>query len=327
VKIQPRPNLIGKVVIVTGASSGIGQAAARAFGEAGATVVLAARREDRLRHLAEEINAAGGQALAVPTDLCELDQITHLVQKTVEKYGRIDVLANIAGQGRYDWIEELTTEEVRSQFEVGLLALAELTRQVIPIMKRQRSGHIMNMSSYASRIASPPLTVYASTKYAVEGLSDGLRRELAPWGIMVTRIHPGGVPGTEFNRKAAQGGGVKFRSFPFGRVSKERVALELVKLVEKPRRELLLGRMYDLLVFLNRQLPGVVDKFSSLWVRRKRAKELEASEIRGSVPTKQTARFRLPRLAAMATGLILGGIVVGTLFLKREHSANKISIL
>jgi NAD(P)-dependent dehydrogenase (short-subunit alcohol dehydrogenase family) len=126
------------------------------------------------------------------------------------------------------------------------------------------------MSSYASRIAVPPLTVYASTKYAVEGLSDGLRRELLPWGIKVTRVHPSGVKGTEFNQRAARDGGIRYRSLPIGKITREHLARELVKLVERPRRELFLSRLYDVPVFINRRFPGLVDFVMALWVRLKR---------------------------------------------------------
>ena len=183
--MRQKPNwaLTGKVIIVTGASAGIGEAAARAFGRAGAKVVLAARRAERLERLAAEIRAEGGTALPIPTDVTNTNQIENLVRATLEAYGRIDVLANIAGWGRYDWLEELSAENLRMQYEVNVIGMAEMIRQVLPVMKAQRAGHILNMSSYASEIATPPLTVYASTKYAVEGLSDGLRRELLPWGI------------------------------------------------------------------------------------------------------------------------------------------------
>jgi short-subunit dehydrogenase len=118
------------------------------------------------------------------------------------------------------------------------------------------------------------LTVYASTKYAVEGLADGLRRELIPWGIKVSRIHPSGVKGTEFNRKAGREGGIKFRSFPIGKVTRERVARELVSLVERPRRAIFLSRLYDVPVLLNLLFPGLVDFLSSTWIRSKRKDEL-----------------------------------------------------
>jgi uncharacterized protein len=254
--------LNGKIIIVTGASSGIGEATALKLAEEGATVIATARRKERLSALAER----NSNIKFVTADLTKPDQITALV-KQVE---RVDVLINIAGWGRYKWFDELTAQELRQQYEVGVLGLAELTRQIVGIMKKQKSGHIINMASYASRVAFPPQTVYASTKYAVEGLSDGLRRELAPWGIKVTRIHPGGVYGTEFNQRASENGGIKFStaSNPFTRTSKDNVASKIVDVILNPTREVFIVRIYDLAVFANRHFTSVVDWVSKWWVKR-----------------------------------------------------------
>lgn len=268
-----RPAVAGKVAIITGASSGIGEVTALEFASAGARVILAARRIERLQRLAETIRAAGGTALPVQTDLTDIDQIRNLVKTTLSAFGRVDILANIAGAGYYDWFEELSPENLREHYEVNVIGLAELTRQIIPVMKAQRSGFILNMCSYSSVVAAPPLTVYASTKYAVEGLTDGLRRELIPWGIKVMRIHPSGVTGTEFKEKALRDGGIQFKSISLGQVSRERVARTLVRLVERPRPAVFLGRLYDVLAILNKVFPWMIDWASSTWVRRKQAEE------------------------------------------------------
>lgn len=274
-KMKRRPAIDGKIVIVTGASSGIGEATAREFARAGATTVLAARRLERLERLAKEIHKMGGSALPVRTDLTDLAQITDLVQKTLSTYGRIDVLANIAGWGNYDWLEELSAEDLRNYYEVNVIGMAQLIQQVIPIMKTQRSGYILNMSSYASEIGTPPLNVYASTKYAVKGLNDALRRELLPWGITVIRIHPSAVSGTEFNQKAGRkSGSIKYRSIPIGRVSREAIAQKIVQLVEHPRRALYYSRVYDIPVILNQLFPEILDWISAAWVRRQRKDEI-----------------------------------------------------
>ena len=271
--MKRRPAIDGKVVIVTGASSGIGESTALEFARAGAITVLAARRKNRLKQLERKIEEMGGTALAVPTDLTVLDQITNLVQTVLSTFGRIDVLANIAGWGFYDWFEELSAEELRRHYEVNVIGLAELSRQVIPTMKAQQSGFILNMSSYVSRISVPPLTVYASTKYAVEGLTDGLRRALLPWGIAVIRIHPSSVSGTEFNKNVSRKDGVEYRAVPIGRISRERLARHIVALIEKPRRALFISRIYEVPVLLNRLFPEFVDWTSATWVRRKHIQE------------------------------------------------------
>jgi NADP-dependent 3-hydroxy acid dehydrogenase YdfG len=292
-----RPAIAGKVVIVTGASSGIGEVTALEFARAGATVVLAARRIERLEALADRIEAEGGHALVVPTDLTDFDQITHLVQRTLRVFERIDVLANIAGWGKYDWYENLTPADLRQSYETNVLGLAELTRQVAPVMQNQRSGFILNMSSYASKIVIPPLGVYSSTKAAVEALTDGLRRELAPWGITVIRIHPSAVSGTEFNQKASQSG-LLGNGVPIGRVPRERMARAIVRLVEQPRRALLMSRLYDPGVVVDKLAPSVIDLFSRLWVSWMRRDELREAGPKAPV------RYR-PDLAPVLLGAAL----------------------
>ena len=273
-ELNRRNAIDGKVAIVTGASSGIGESTARELARAGAITVLAARRQDRLQELEQEIREMGGRALAVPTDITSVEQITNLVQTTLAKFGRIDILANIAGAAIYDWFEELSPEEIRNPFEVNVIGMAELIRQTIPTMKAQRSGTILNMSSYVSRVAVPPMEIYASTKYAVEGLTDGLRRSLLPWGITVMRVHPSSVTGTEFTKRMRRGGTVKYMPVPIGRIKRERLARRIVDLIERPQRALFISRVYEVPVLLNKLFPGLMDRLSAGWVRHKRKNEI-----------------------------------------------------
>jgi NAD(P)-dependent dehydrogenase (short-subunit alcohol dehydrogenase family) len=174
-------NIRGKIVILTGAAGGIGRQIASHLAKEGATLVLGDIDAKSLEEVAEQVRAEGGEALAHPMNLRKADEIAGLVEAALDAFGRIDILINNAGLGYFEWIEEMPHERLREQFEVNVIGPAELIRQVVPVMKEQRAGHIINVASYASRLSAPPMTVYSSTKYAVEGLTDGLRRELEPW--------------------------------------------------------------------------------------------------------------------------------------------------
>jgi NAD(P)-dependent dehydrogenase (short-subunit alcohol dehydrogenase family) len=189
--------LDGQIVIVTGASAGIGEAAARRLTREGATIVISARRADRLEELKREIESAGGRALAVVGDVTSPEDRERLVQETMRSFGRIDGLVNNAGYGQRGPIELVPVEAIRQNFETNLFSLIALTQLVIPIMRAQQSGRIINISSVAGRIARPLSSVYDSTKHALEAISDGMRGELAPFGIKVVVIEPGFII-TEF---------------------------------------------------------------------------------------------------------------------------------
>ena len=189
--------LDGQVVIVTGASAGIGEAASRRLAGEGATVVMAARREDRLEALKREIESAGGRALTVAGDVTSQQDRERLVRETMRAFSRIDGLVNNAGYGQRGPIELVPVEAIRQNFETNLFSLIALTQLVIPIMRDQRGGRIVNISSVAGRIARPLSSVYDATKHALEAVSDGLRGELAQFGIKVVIIEPGFIT-TEF---------------------------------------------------------------------------------------------------------------------------------
>lgn len=189
--------LDGQIVIVTGASAGIGEAAARRLAREGATVVITARRADRLDAVKREIESAGGRTLAVVGDVTSPQDRERLVQETMRAFGRIDGLVNNAGYGQRGPIELVPIEAIRQNFETNLFSLIALTQLVIPIMREQRSGRIVNISSVAGRIARPLSSVYDATKHALEAISDGMRGELAQFGIKVVVIEPGFII-TEF---------------------------------------------------------------------------------------------------------------------------------
>ncbi len=189
--------LDGQIVIVTGASAGIGEAAARRLAGEGGTTVISARRADRLEAVKREIESAGGRAMAVAGDITSQPDRERLVQETLGAFGRIDALVNNAGYGQRGPIELVPVEAIRQNFETNLFSLIALTQLVIPIMRDQRSGRIVNISSVAGRIARPLSSVYDATKHALEAISDGMRGELAQFGIKVVVIEPGFIA-TEF---------------------------------------------------------------------------------------------------------------------------------
>lgn len=251
----------GKIVIVTGASSGIGEATAREFAREGAKVVLAARRVDRLESLAKEIAAmgTGAEALVVQADLSKLEDIQSLISKTLERYSRIDVLVNNAGFGRLDWLENLDpVKDIQSQFDVNVLGVIQTTRQALPIMIKQRSGHIINMCSMAGLVATPTYTVYAACKHAVHGFSEALRREVKPWNIDVSMIYPGGVT-TEFGAHAGIKRKTNATTPRFMLLTAEQVGQTVVKLVRSPRPMLIIPWLWSFTVWMNRNLNGLVD--------------------------------------------------------------------
>jgi short-subunit dehydrogenase len=170
----------------------------------GFQVVLAARRRERLVELEQDITARGGSALAIPTDITRAEDCERLVRETMAAFGRIDVLINNAGFGYRSPLEFTPVGAIRHNFETNLFGPIALTQLVIPVMRAQQRGYIVNVSSLAGRIARPLSSVYDATKHALEAISDGLRAEIAQFGIRVIVIEPGFIK-TEFQEVARAG--------------------------------------------------------------------------------------------------------------------------
>jgi len=183
----------GKVVVITGASSGLGEATARHLSGLGASVVLGARRVDRLQSLADELGGRGGKALALATDVTDYGQVKRLADAAVEKYGRIDVMINNAGLMPQSLLERLKIDEWDRMIDVNIKGVLYGVAAALPHMKRQKAGHIINVSSVAGHKVRPGGTVYSATKHAVRVISEGLRQEVKPYNIRTTVISPGAV--------------------------------------------------------------------------------------------------------------------------------------
>ena len=186
-------NIKGKVVVITGASSGMGEAAAKHLSELGATVVLGARRADRIEKFAKEINDNGGKALAISMDVTQREQVKKLVDATVEQFGRVDVILNNAGVMPLSPMDRLNVDEWDTMIDVNIKGVLNGIAAVLPYMKEQKSGQIINTSSVAGHKIFNGSAVYSATKFAVRALTEGLRMEVKPYNIRTTIVCPGAV--------------------------------------------------------------------------------------------------------------------------------------
>lgn len=241
---KPLP-LAGRVALITGASGGIGAATAHELARQGASVVLAARRADLLEALALELGAAGVEALAVPTDLTDVTQITRLVERALERFGRIDILVNNAGIGTPRPLAKTPPDAIRRELEVNLVSVILLTRAVLPGMLERRRGAIISIASVAGHVAVEPL--YSATKFGVRGFSYALRRQLRGSGVTVSVVSPGFIrtPMTASMKLPMPG--------------PEIVARKVAGLIKKPKREVIVPGVYRIMPVIERHLPWLVD--------------------------------------------------------------------
>lgn len=188
-----RENIKGKVIVITGASSGMGETAARYLAKQGGRVVLAARRAERIDVIANDINGQGGEALAQTTDVTRLEDVKKLVDTAVAKWGRIDVLINNAGVMPLSSLDQAKVNEWDMMIDVNLRGVLHGIAAALPIMKAQQSGHIINTASVAGHLVFPTSAVYSATKFAVRALTEGLRKEASTYNVRATIISPGAV--------------------------------------------------------------------------------------------------------------------------------------
>lgn len=252
--------LQGKVVLITGASSGFGEDAARLFAREGCIVVLAARRAERLQSIAAQIHAAGGEAFAIPVDVKQAHEIDQMAQTILDRYGKVDILLNNAGFGAMDWFENIKPEHhIESLIRVNLTGTMLVTHAILPSMLKRREGHIINMASVAGLIASPLISTYAASKYGVRAFTDALRREVSPFGIKVSGIYPGPAR-TEFGKqleKSAARERIK-RSIDI-HMSSEYVAQRIVDVAKRPRRSLVIPWWFRVITTFDTLFPVAVD--------------------------------------------------------------------
>lgn len=250
-----------QVVVITGASSGIGRASALAFGARGASVVLAARNREALEHVAAEIEASGGKAHVVVTDVSVWAQVERLAEEAVERFGRIDTWLNNAAVNEHASVVDMTIEELDRIIQVNLMGQIYGVKAALEPMRRQRSGTIINMGSAASNRAVPLHSAYVASKHGIAGFTDSIRLDLQheKMPITVTLIQPGFLDTPFFHNARAKLGGHQSRPIP-PIYAPEVVAETVLFAATHPRRNLVVGGQAAVAIFLDKLSPGLVDK-------------------------------------------------------------------
>ncbi len=257
------------VIIITGASSGIGAATARRLARENLCLTLAARRKDRLQEVASDVEKLGSEALIVRTDVTNRSDLHHMLKSTLDRWGRIDVLLNDAGISYDEPLVDLEPDKIRTEVQVNLIALIECTQAVLPVMLEQKSGHIINVASIDGLVATPGSSVYCATKFGVFGFSDSLRRQLRGSGIHVSAFCPGYTPSEITPRLKAHVEGRPDAPHHPGLMPTSYVADQIARLIHHPRRMVILPQSWSILVLVAFLFPGIADAWVSKFKARR----------------------------------------------------------
>ncbi|GAA2701671.1 SDR family oxidoreductase [Nonomuraea recticatena] len=311
-----------KVVVVTGASGGIGRATARAFAAKGAAVVLAARRADALEETAKECERLGGQALAVPTDVTDVQAVEELARRAVERFGRIDVWVNCAAVTVFGPFSEVPLEDFRRVLDVNVMGYVHGARAALPYLRDQGRGVLVNVSSIVGVVSQPYTHAYGMSKYAIRALSASLRQELRLEGarkIKVCTVLPATIDTPLFQHAANQTGRKPLAMPPV--YPPERVARAIVNLVRSPRREVVVGTMGRNLVKQSKLAPGLTERMMAVQVDRAHLSRKEPApatsgnlyepapglgSVEGGWHGRRKTAVRRTATAAAMIGLIVG---------------------
>ncbi|MCK0471443.1 SDR family oxidoreductase [Halalkalibacter sp. APA_J-10(15)] len=250
----------GRVVWITGASSGLGKEIALQAAKQGDTVVLLARRIDKLLKIEKEIQNAGGNAHSFQLDVGDLDNLEIAINSIMSKVGRIDVLINNAGFGVFEHLTDVELDVMKEMFHVNVLGLIAFTRYVVPYMIEQKGGHIINIASQAGKLATPKASIYAATKHAVLGFTNSLRMELSPNQIHVSAVNPGPIQTDFFTRADEAGSYVK--SVEKWMLQSKDVAEKVIRLIKKPKREVNLPRWMGAGSTIYQLFPTLIEKLA-----------------------------------------------------------------
>ena len=262
------------VAIITGASSGIGAATARTLGKNGYRVVVAARRQKRLVDLVSQIREGGGEALPIQTDLAQVEQIQQLVEKTIQAFGRIDVLVNSAGAARHVWFDETSlTSDIQIQIQSNLTGAIQLTRAILPWMLAEDRGHIIHVSSISSWVGVPTYSIYSASKFGLRGFLESLRRELWGSGVTVSEIYPSAVD-TEFGQHVDVHWKTRQILPKWMLLSSQDIADRILRMIQKKKKPAILPGYMRLVIWANAHFPGIVSWILSKAFYRKDGKRV-----------------------------------------------------
>jgi NADP-dependent 3-hydroxy acid dehydrogenase YdfG len=247
-------SLRDKIAIVTGASSGIGQATALALAKEGACVALAARRESSLRELADDIERMGRKAIVLPTDVTQRGQVESMTQAVLSQWGRVDILISNAGEYIQGPIVDLDPAELQRSLDVNYFGGVYCIKAVLPAMLAQKSGHIVTVTSMDGKIGLPPDAPYVSAKFALTGFCEVLRQEVSDQGIAVTNVLPGRVDTVMIEH-------LRF-SWVSPKISPESVARSIIDAIRKRKPIVIVPPQAKLLYYINVFAPRLSDRLS-----------------------------------------------------------------
>ena len=257
---------MSKVIAITGASAGIGRATALALAQRGSSLALCARRGDVLDAVGEEVRRLGGQVLVVAADVSREADMDRFVARTVEHFGRLDVMICNAGFGIYGTIDQIAAADMRRLIDVNYMGTYHAARAALPVFRRQAAGHVVIISSIVGKRGVPYVGAYAATKFAQVGLAECLRAELVGTDIHVTVVYPISTETEFFQVMTRESGHATRAAGP--RQSAERVADAIARAIERPTPEVYPYRLAKWLAIVNAVAPGLSDRLVKRWGRK-----------------------------------------------------------
>ena len=249
-------NFKDKVIVITGASSGIGEASAEEFAKRGANIVLVARRKDKLEKVEKSLTKYPVKILSVICDVSEKEQVKQMVEKVLETFPQVDVLVNNAGFVIYGKVEELSIEDVESQMKTNYFGTIYCTKLFLPHFLKQNSGHIVNVASVGGSFGVPGIATYCATKFALLGFSEGLHHELHETNVGVTVVSPIMVRTNLFNHPSFK----NFTKRATGiSLSAETVAKAVIKAADSPRLEIVVPSVVRIGIWFKQTFPFIIN--------------------------------------------------------------------